>query len=243
MPSKDGENGIEENDRSNRRHNGAGCIGRQAFGIGFDVQAEVAGNQGDDKAKHHALAQANDEIGHRDGPWQVVEKIDQREVELEQRSQHAPEERDRRGPQHEQRHCYGQPENFGQNDTNAARDTHRRQDINFLGDPHHANLRRHRRAGTPGDQHRNEHRPEFTNDRDAENIDDEQVGTKTLELQCGEIADGHTDQETHHRRDGQRLRPRLVNVGCAFFPRHILRMANQIAYIKQQLAEQGDHAA
>jgi hypothetical protein len=55
----------------------------------------------------------DEQVADRHGARQIVEKINQRQIELQQGSQHAAKERYCRGPQHEQRHRHGQAEYLG----------------------------------------------------------------------------------------------------------------------------------
>ena len=103
---------------------------------------------------------------------------------------------------------------------------HRRQGIDFLGDPHDADLGRDGRAGTASHQHRHQHRTKFPDDGDAEDIDDEEVRPEGLQLQGGEVTDGDADQEADQGRHRQGLGAGLEDVGREFPPGNLHRMAH-----------------
>jgi hypothetical protein len=72
----------------------------------------------------------------------------------------------------------GQRHDLRKDQAQAARHAHGGQRVDLLGDAHHAELRRHRRARAPGHQHRHQHRAQLADDAHAEDVDDEDVGAE-----------------------------------------------------------------
>ncbi len=79
--------------------------------------------------------------------------------------------------------------------------------------------------GAAGHQNRRQHRPEFANHRQAQNIDDVLVRAEEPQLLRGQIAQHDADQERDQRGDGQRLGAGVIDVGRDFRPRRDLRIA------------------
>ncbi len=79
----DGKYRIDQDHQGDRRNHGGCRIGGKAFGIWLDAQAEVTRDPGDDETEDQPLGKADDEVGHRHGALQVVDKIGQRDIELQ----------------------------------------------------------------------------------------------------------------------------------------------------------------
>ena len=118
------------------------------------------------------------------------------------------------------------------------RNAHHRQRVEFLGDAHHAELRRDGRAGTPGHQHRSDHRTEFPDDAHAEQVDDENIGAERFQLLGRKIGQHHAYQKTHQRGDAQRLRADAEHAGGNLAPGTAQRVAYQRKRVDQYLAYQ-----
>ena len=118
---------------------------------------------------------------------------------------------------------------LGKDQAQAARHAHRRQRIDLLGDAHHAELRRHRRAGASRHQHRHQHRPQFADDAHAEDVHDEDVGAEILQLQRGQVGQHDADQKADQRGDRHGAHAALVEVGRALAPGHFARGAQDLA--------------
>ena len=92
----------------------------------------------------------------------------------------------------------------GMHQPEAVRDAHDAHGVELLGHAHHADLRRDGRARAPGDQDGRQHRPELADQRDAQDVDDVDLGAELAQLQRRQVGQHHADQEADQRGDRQR---------------------------------------
>jgi hypothetical protein len=160
------------------------------------------------------------------------------DVELQLGRDHAADQCDRGAPEHQQGQGDGQRHHLGKHQAQTARHTHGRQRVDFLGDAHHAQLRRHRRTGAPGDKDRHQHRTQFAHDAEADDIHDEDVRAKLLELQRRQIGQHHADEEPYQRRHRHRPHSALVKVGRNLPARQVGGIAQDMHQVQPELADQ-----
>src|SRR6266853_1965792 len=233
----DRENRVGDDDRGDRSHHRTRRPCGEAFGIGLDAQAEVAGDQGDERAEDQALADAEPQIDLGNRGRQRGEELEEAHAELGFRRYGAPDQRDTRRPQHQQRqrHRYGR--HLGKDQAQGVRYAHHRKRIQLLGHPHDPELGGDRRARASGDQDRADDRAQLAYDANAENIDDENVRADQPQLLGRKIAEHHPDEEPDQRGDPQCLRADLVDPRGKFAPRPQRRLPRHGRCIDEQLPE------
>ena len=158
------------------------------------------------------------------------------------RGERAARQRDDVGPHHEERHRHAERDHARQDQPQAVRDAHHAHRVEFLGHAHHADLRGDRRARAARHQNRRQHRPQFANHRQPENIDDVLVRAKQPQLLRRQIAQHDADQERDQRGDRQGLGAGVIDVRGDLGPRRDLRFARDREKIEHDAPEHADAA-
>src|SRR5260221_10981146 len=96
----DREDRVGDDDRGDRSHHRTRRPCGEAFGIGLDAQAEVAGDQGDEHAEDQAFADAEPQIDLRNGGGQRSEELENAHASAGFSRPRAPGQADAPGPTH-----------------------------------------------------------------------------------------------------------------------------------------------
>ena len=238
MRERDREDRVDDDDDRDRGHDRARGSGAEAFRVGLDAQPEIAGDERDQDAEDHALADAQPEVrnGHR--RRQRLDEHPVADTELPLGGDHRADERDRAGPQHQERYGDRERNHLRQNEAHRERDAHDGERIDLLGYPHHPELRGHRRPGAAGDEDRREHRTQLAHDADADDVDHEDVGAVVAELVAGKVREHDADEESDERGDAERLGASPVDRRRDLAPGPAEGRSQQRAEIQDDLSEE-----
>ena len=202
----------------------------------------MAADQRNQQAKHHRLGTGQPEVGDLDGGGQRVEKIRKRHVHRHISGQHAAQQGSQRGPDADQRHHQRQRQRARHDQPKTTGNAHDAHRVQLFGDAHDANLRGDGRAAAPGNQNGGQHRAEFTNQGNAQDVDDEGVSAKLPQLLRNQVRQHDANQKPHQRGDGQGGRAKMKQMARQVAPRPLTWALDEPAHVQQQLAQQPQQA-
>ncbi len=198
----------------------------------------MAADERDADAEHHRLRHGEHEVGEAHRVGQRLHEVGGRYVHGDVGREHASGQGAQRGPDGDERHGDGECHGARHHQPEAVRDAHDAHGIQFLGDPHDADLRRDGRTGPPRHEDGREHGAQFPDQRDAQDVDDEGLGAELPQLQAHEVGQHHADQEAHDGRDGQGRGAHAVEVARDVAPGRAARCAQGTAEVDDQLPHQ-----
>src|SRR5690606_38238930 len=199
---EDCEQAIEYDDDEDGLHHRGGYVPTERFGAAADLHAFDRGNDTDDHGHERRLDQAGKNAAQVDGGAQPVDECGGRNIRIEPRGHHASAKCGKICDDGEARQADDQ-RNQARKDQHADRvQADYLQRIDLLAHLHRADLSGNGTAGPAGNHDRGQKHAQFPQDQDADEIDDEYVGTEIPKLIGPLLRDDGPDDARHQHHDG-----------------------------------------